>query len=316
MCRWGVAFLHHIKNFLLSVKEDISSLKVIDFGLADFLKPGLKLTDFLGTPGYIAPELRTCNYGREVDIRSIGALAKFLSDEDLIYFQGQFNLIDQKRVGHISDENLKTVLSQNVITTLQDSRISEVLAVIDLYPFDEMNFEEFCAATLSIHQLRQIDHWWQYVRQAYEHLDAEENRFFLVEDLASEVGLKVEDPETIVHLADMLGDWITYPEGRLSFRGFIKLLNGDVRGRIYISEQGINAQGLSSRGRFARDYAEWVKKDPRFSELLVQASPSPEGHAFPRLRLQYKPSLVQVQGGTQHLPVTDPAAKSSASFTI
>ncbi|KAL3693849.1 hypothetical protein R1sor_007500 [Riccia sorocarpa] len=87
------------------------------------------------------------------------------------------------------------------------------------------------------------------------------------------------------------------------------LKDRDVRGRIYISEQGINAQ-LSSRGRIAIDYAEWVKKDPRFSELLVQASPSPEGHAFPRLRLRYKPSLVQVQGGTQHLPVTDPAARA------
>ncbi|KAL3693975.1 hypothetical protein R1sor_007626 [Riccia sorocarpa] len=43
--------------------------------------------------------------------------------------------------------------------------------------------------------------------------------------------------------------------------------------------------------------------------INAQPSPSPEGHAFPRLRLQYKPSLVQVQGGSQHLPVTDPAAR-------
>ncbi|BFI31251.1 UPF0176 protein [Marchantia polymorpha subsp. ruderalis] len=87
------------------------------------------------------------------------------------------------------------------------------------------------------------------------------------------------------------------------------LKNYDVRGRIYISEQGINAQ-LSSRGKGAMEYAEWVKKDSRFSELLVQISPSPEGHAFPRLKLRYKPSLVQVEGGTQHLPVTDPIARA------
>ncbi|KAL2633892.1 hypothetical protein R1flu_005371 [Riccia fluitans] len=87
------------------------------------------------------------------------------------------------------------------------------------------------------------------------------------------------------------------------------LKNQDVRGRIYISKQGINAQ-LSSRGKAAIDYAEWVRKDPRFSELLVQTSPSPEGHAFPRLRLRYKPSLVQVEGGTQHLPLTDPTARA------
>ena len=44
-------------------------------------------------------------------------------------------------------------------------------------------------------------------------------------------------------------------------------------------------------------YAQWVKDDPRFSHLYVQVSPSPCGHAFPRLRLQYKPSLVQVSCG-------------------
>ena len=44
-------------------------------------------------------------------------------------------------------------------------------------------------------------------------------------------------------------------------------------------------------------YAQWVKDDPRFSHLYVQVSPSFYGHAFPRLRLQYKPSLVQVSYG-------------------
>ena len=42
-------------------------------------------------------------------------------------------------------------------------------------------------------------------------------------------------------------------------------------------------------------YAEWLTKDERFSDLLVQISPSPAGHAFPRLKLRYKPSLVQAR---------------------
>jgi hypothetical protein len=52
-------------------------------------------------------------------------------------------------------------------------------------------------------------------------------------------------------------------------------------------------------------YAEWVKKDPRFSSIFIQVSPCLHHHAFPRLKLRYKPSLVQVEGGTAHLPVTD-----------
>jgi predicted sulfurtransferase len=44
----------------------------------------------------------------------------------------------------------------------------------------------------------------------------------------------------------------------------------------------------------AMAYANWVKEDERFSPTYIQVSPSPRGHAFPRLRLRYKPSLVQV----------------------
>ncbi|CAM6080168.1 unnamed protein product [Sphagnum tenellum] len=78
----------------------------------------------------------------------------------------------------------------------------------------------------------------------------------------------------------------------------------DIRGRIYISHQGINAQ-LSGPRVDAMAYAEWVKKDPRFSSIFIQVSPCLHHHAFPRLKLRYKPSLVQVEGGTAHLPVTD-----------
>lgn len=34
--------------------------------------------------------------------------------------------------------------------------------------------------------------------------------------------------------------------------------------------------------------------DERFSPMYIQVSPSPHGHAFPRLKLRFKPSLVQV----------------------
>ena len=44
----------------------------------------------------------------------------------------------------------------------------------------------------------------------------------------------------------------------------------------------------------AMAYANWVKEDERFSPTYIQVSPSPRGHAFPRLKLRYKPSLVQV----------------------
>lgn len=57
-------------------------------------------------------------------------------------------------------------------------------------------------------------------------------------------------------------------------------------------------------------YAEWVQEDHRFSNMLVQFSPAPSGHAFPRLKLRYKPSLVQMEGGISHLPVVDPSERA------
>lgn len=40
-------------------------------------------------------------------------------------------------------------------------------------------------------------------------------------------------------------------------------------------------------------YVEWLREDKRFSDVLVQITPATSGHAFPRLKLRYKPSLVQ-----------------------
>lgn len=53
---------------------------------------------------------------------------------------------------------------------------------------------------------------------------------------------------------------------------------------------------LSGPGEEALQYAKWVEDQPPFRGMYLQVSPAPAGHAFPRLNLRYKPSLVQVQG--------------------
>ncbi|KAJ8748594.1 hypothetical protein K2173_007584 [Erythroxylum novogranatense] len=84
----------------------------------------------------------------------------------------------------------------------------------------------------------------------------------------------------------------------------------DIHGRIYLNEQGINAQ-YSGPFKDALAYVEWLKEDYRFSDVLVQISPSVNGHAFPKLKLRYKPSLVQMEGGIQHLPLLDPSMRAT-----
>jgi len=68
---------------------------------------------------------------------------------------------------------------------------------------------------------------------------------------------------------------------------------------------------LSGPHKDAVAYADWVKEHHRFSDMLVQTSPSVTGHAFPRLKLRYKPSLVQLEGGSLHLPLLDPNMRAT-----
>lgn len=48
-----------------------------------------------------------------------------------------------------------------------------------------MDFEEFCAATLSVHQLEALDRWEQHARCAYELFEKDGNRAIVIEELAS-----------------------------------------------------------------------------------------------------------------------------------
>ncbi|KAG2497051.1 hypothetical protein HYH03_005050 [Edaphochlamys debaryana] len=93
-------------------------------------------------------------------------------------------------------------------------------------------------------------------------------------------------------------------------RKWVEQMGLDIRGRIYISSQGMNCQ-YGGTVEQATAYAEWVKQQPGFQGLRYTVWPSPEGHAFPKLRLKYKPSLISLAGGMEALPITDPAARAT-----
>ncbi|KAI3436466.1 hypothetical protein D9Q98_005883 [Chlorella vulgaris] len=83
----------------------------------------------------------------------------------------------------------------------------------------------------------------------------------------------------------------------------------EVRGRVYISEQGINAQYGGVR-EDAEGYARWLAEtQPLFKGLSYSVWPA-EGHQYPKLRLKYRPNLISLAGGMASLPVTDPGARA------
>lgn len=92
-------------------------------------------------------------------------------------------------------------------------------------------------------------------------------------------------------------------------RRWILSNNHDIRGRIYISPQGINAQ-YGGTVRDATAYAKWVASQPGFDGLHYTVWPAPD-HSFPKLRLKYKPNLISLAGGMQSFRITDPAQRAT-----
>ncbi|KAG8649003.1 hypothetical protein MANES_08G060300v8 [Manihot esculenta] len=131
---------------------------------------------------------------------ALGALAKTLTVAQLAYLREQFTLLGPSKNGFISMSNFK------LVSSLQ---------------YRKLDFEEFCAAAISVHQLEAMDCWEQHARRAYEFFEKDGNRPIMIEELASELGL---GPSVPVHV--VLQDWIRHADGKLSFLGFVRLLHG------------------------------------------------------------------------------------------
>ncbi|WVY96783.1 hypothetical protein V8G54_028934 [Vigna mungo] len=314
------------ENFLFTSKDDSSTLKAIDFGLSDYVKPDERLNDIVGSAYYVAPEVLHRSYGTEADMWSIGviayillcgsrpfwartesgifravlkadpsfdeapwpslsadakdfvkrllnkdyrkrltaaqalshpwlvnhhddmripldmiihklvkayicssslrksalrALAKTLTVAQLAYLRDQFTLLGPNKSGLISMQNFKTAVLRSSTDASKDSRVLDYVNMVSSIQYRKLDFEEFCAAAISMHQLEGMESWEQHARRAYELFEKEGNRPIMIEELASELGLS---PSVPVHV--VLQDWIRHSDGKLSFLGFVRLLHG------------------------------------------------------------------------------------------
>ncbi|KAK7290768.1 hypothetical protein RIF29_05438 [Crotalaria pallida] len=314
------------ENFLFISKDDNSTLKAIDFGLSDYVKPDERLNDIVGSAYYVAPEVLHRSYGTEADMWSIGviayillcgsrpfwartesgifravlkadpsfdegpwpslsadaidfvkrllnkdyrkrltavqalshpwlanhcddmripfdmiipklikayicssslrktalgALAKTLTLVQLAYLKEQFTLLGPNKSGQISMQNFKTAILRSATDASKDSRVLDYVNMVSSIQYRKLDFEEFCAAAISVHQLEGMESWEQHARSAYELFEKDGNRPIMVEELASELGLS---PSVPVHV--VLQDWIRHSDGKLSFLGFVRLLHG------------------------------------------------------------------------------------------
>ncbi|KAI3725898.1 hypothetical protein L1987_65694 [Smallanthus sonchifolius] len=312
------------ENFLFKSPKVDSSLKATDFGLSDFIRPGKKFTDIVGSAYYVAPEVLRRKSGPESDVWSIGvityillcgrrpfwdktedgifkevlrnkpdfrrkpwpsisasakdfvrkllvkdprarltaaqalshpwvreggnaseipldisvlsnmrqfvrysrlkqfalrALASTLDEEELSDLRDQFHAIDIDKSGAISLEEMRQALAKDLPWKIKESRVSEILEAIDSNTDGLVDFTEFVAATLHVHQLEEHNSvkWQQLSQAAFEKFDVDRDGYITPEELKMHTGLRGSiDP--ILDEADIDKD------GRISLPEFRRLL--------------------------------------------------------------------------------------------
>lgn len=309
------------ENFLFTSRSEDADMKLIDFGLSDFIRPDERLNDIVGSAYYVAPEVLHRSYSLEGDIWSIGvityillcgsrpfwartesgifravlraepnfedvpwpsvspeakdfvkrmlnkdyrkrmtavqalthpwlrdantpipldiliyklvksylhatpfkraalkALSRALTEDELCYLRAQFALLEPNR-GCVSFENFRVALVSNATDAMKESRVPDILNMMSTLSYRKMDFEEFCAAAISTHQLEALEGWEQIAYLAFEHFELEGNRSITVEELARELNLGST-------AYSILREWIRSSDGKLSFLGYTKFLHG------------------------------------------------------------------------------------------
>ncbi|KAM0039528.1 putative protein kinase CAMK-CDPK family [Helianthus debilis subsp. tardiflorus] len=312
------------ENFLFKSTKEDSPLKAVDFGLSDFIRPGKKFTDIVGSAYYVAPEVLKRKSGPASDVWSIGvityillcgrrpfwdktedgifkevlrnkpdfrrkpwpsistsakdfvrkllvkdprarltaaqalshpwvreggsaseipldisvlsnmrqfvkygrlkqfalrALASTLDEEELADLKDQFHAIDIDKSGAISLEEMRQALAKDLPWKIKESRVSEILEAIDSNTDGLVDFTEFVAATLHVHQLEEhnSEKWQQLSQAAFEKFDVDRDGYITPEEIKMHTGLRGSvDP--ILEEADIDKD------GKISLPEFRRLL--------------------------------------------------------------------------------------------
>ncbi|URE01437.1 hypothetical protein MUK42_02081 [Musa troglodytarum] len=215
-------FLLIITELPFKSTEEDCPLKATDFGLSDFIRPGKKFHDIVGSAYYVAPEVLKRRSGPESDAWSIAhpwareggdaleipldisvlsnmrqfvkysrfkqfalrALASTLNEEELADLKDQFHTIDVDKSGAISVEEMRHALGKDLPWKLKEPRVLEIVQAMDSNTDGFIDFEEFVAATLHVHQLVEHDNGkWRSLSKAFDKFDVDKNGYITPDEL-------------------------------------------------------------------------------------------------------------------------------------
>lgn len=311
------------ENFLFKSDGDSSELKVIDFGLSNYMKPGKVFQDVVGSPLYLAPEvLKRCS-GPESDVWSIGvityillcgrrpfwertesavfkkiledepdfigkpwpsisssakdfvkkllvknpyarlraaqalshpwvrdgeasgipldisvlakirefvrcsrlrkialrAVTSILSPDEIATLEDQFNAIDRDKDGALSHSEIREALTKDKMWRGQEANVMEVLNAMDTNKDGQVDFDEFAAAAVHIHQLEGVGStaWLKQCVAAFERLDLDKDGYITADELKLFTSMNSS-------FASLIDDADIDKDGRLNLQEFQRLL--------------------------------------------------------------------------------------------
>lgn len=123
---------------------------------------------------------------------NLQALASTLNEDELADLRDQFDAIDVDKSGSISLEEMRHALGKDLPWRMKEPRVLEILQAIDSNTDGLVDFSEFVAATLHVHQLEEHDNqkWNSRSQAAFEKFDVDRDGYITKEELRMHTGLK------------------------------------------------------------------------------------------------------------------------------
>ncbi|XP_076952592.1 calcium-dependent protein kinase 28-like [Bidens hawaiensis] len=150
---------------------------------------------------------------------ALRALDNELDEEELSDLKDQFDAIDVDQSGAITLEEMRDALAKDLPWKIKETRVLEILYAIDSNEDGLIDFLEFVAATLNVHQIEMHNsEKWQILSQAaFDKFDVDRDGYITPEDIRMHTSLK-GSIDLILKEADIDKD------GKISLSEFRRML--------------------------------------------------------------------------------------------